>query len=713
MKIIKLLIIIICFASNSTAQTTPAKPSTIELTSADHGLAKEIEILHQQITTEEGLNSTKLFTKNYLERLINPINTNSILPDTSCIVTIPIVFHVFHPQGSAGVPMSQINYAVNDLNLTFAGTDADYTTVNPIFAGVKSYTKIRFARALIDPKGNPTTGVVYYQDKQSGFGNGSGWDNEIISCAWENHKYFNVYIMNDLYANNTTNNSGVCWYPSTFMSNNGTARMVYNYVYFGQGGSSYNYLEFNQTFTHECGHYLNLYHTFEGNSCTGNGDYCADTPPADNAGAGCLVTACTGPINGENYMDYNTSCMKNFTMEQNDRMEAALLTPSRQSLWQYDNLVATGILNPLSTNSCVVLNDFFAYTKTDLIEAIANNGTIEMPPISIYACGSTQFSISGGNLVAGVHYNITNVPAGLSVSIVTASNGKSATMNFSGQATNHSSSNSVNNILLTFTNASIIGGNVSAVQNNTKNFRISFKNPWQQICETLTITTTPTSTWNSFETAGPVPRFYGLWYNANTFYLENYGRGIITTGISSDNIQFLTTGTAIGAASTWRIGGGQGVLYSSTYTSLNNQTGYVGFRMQIGNDFFYGWMKISVSSTNGITLLEYQYNEKPNETILAGSICNSSIGIDENFSNMHLTLYPNPANDYFTFQNPNEIFSDAELCLLTLEGKIVHTEKITAANQKIDIRFLANGIYIVSLRYKSEKLEYYGKLSKN
>lgn len=39
--------------------------------------------------------------------------------------------------------------------------------------------------------------------------------------------------------------------------------------------------------------------------------------------------------------------------------------------------------------------------------------------------------------------------------------------------------------------------------------------------------------------------------------------------------------------------------------------------------------------------------------------------------------------------------------------------KITAANQKIDIRFLANGIYIVSLRYKSEKLEYYGKLSKN
>jgi len=64
MKIIKLLIIIICFASNSTAQTSPAEPSTIELTSTDHGLAKEIEILHQQITTEEGLNSTKLFTKN-------------------------------------------------------------------------------------------------------------------------------------------------------------------------------------------------------------------------------------------------------------------------------------------------------------------------------------------------------------------------------------------------------------------------------------------------------------------------------------------------------------------------------------------------------------------------------------------------------------------------------------------------------------------------
>ena len=616
----KLLTLCLClFSSLLLAQISSTPPSLTERSAPDHGLSKEIEALTQQMANDPGYLETELWMQQYLELAHKKqIESGNTLPDTSCILTIPVVFHVFHPAGGAGVPFSQINYAMQDLNRTFAGADADYLSVNAAFANVKSYTKIRFALASIDPKGNPTTGIEYYRDKQSGFGNSWEYGPQIASFAWDNYKYFNVYVMFDLYANNVTNNSGIAWYPSSFMSDNNLARVVYNYVYLGLGGSSYNNLEFNQTFTHECGHYLNLIHTFEGGNCANASDQCADTPPTDVAGAGCNAVKCSGLINGENYMDYNTSCYKNFTMDQNTRMEAAMNTPSRQSLWQYENLVATGLLDPKSENSCVMSNEFFAYSKTKLLEGIANDGSIEMPPVVIYACGGAAFALAGSSLQEGAHYSLSNVPAGLSVSILSAADGKSATMHFNGKALQHDDVNSLNNILLTFKNPAVVGANAGSILHFSQTFSIRFRLAWRTICSNEAITTNENVTWNRFETTGPVPRYYGLWFNAGIYYLENYGRGIITTGVNSDNIQFLPSGTSIGASSPWRAGGSQGVLYSSAYPDLNDKIGYVGFRMQAGKDFFYGWMHLSVSSTQGITLLEYQYNEKPNEPILAG-----------------------------------------------------------------------------------------------
>lgn len=599
------------------AQTPFSNPFDPKTTSDDRGLAREINELKHQVATDPGYAQMEAWTRAYLEKqaLNQPENT---LPDTNCIVTIPIVFHVFHPFGGNGVPLSQIEYAMQDLNRTFAGADADYLDVHPTFSDVKSYTKIRFVLARIDPQGNPTQGIVYYQDKQSGFGNGWGYNDQVASCAWDNYKYFNVYVMHDLYNDNATTNSGVCWYPSTFMSDNNLARMVYNYVYLGSGGSSYNNLEFNQTFTHECGHYLNLIHTFDGGNCAAAGDYCADTPPTDVAGAGCNAVRCNGLINAENYMDYNTTCYKNFTMDQNARMEVALNSPARFSLWQYDNLVATGVLSPLSEDACVMANPFLAYSKTSLRENVANDGGIEMPPVQIFACGGVAFSESNATLQSGVHYTLSNVPAGLSASITTGADGKSATLLLEGNAALHTNVHSANNIVLQWKDAAFINGNANAIDHSTKTFRIAFRNPWRMICNTNSITVSNTDTWKTFETASPVPRYYAVGYEGGRYLLNNYGRGILTTATSSDKIAFVSEGTVIGAASPWRIGGSPGILYAPSHTTLNGKTGYVGFRMQIGADFYYGWMRISVSNTEGVVLLEYQYQEKPNEPIVAG-----------------------------------------------------------------------------------------------
>ncbi len=282
---------------------------------------------------------------------------------------IPVVFHVYGNNfwGKA-LTDAQIIKALAEVNKDFQGLSADFATVNNNFSSIKSTLDISFELAKKDPNGNVTTGIDRKNTTGAGYGNPSA-DSQVAKDAWDCKKYFNVYIVADLYNDGTKTNSGVCWYPNVSMTNSNTARCVYNGQYLGTNSTN---VEFRSVLTHEFGHFLNLIHTFDG-GCNA-GDNVSDTPAHSSTTLGCPsgqntntpVSDCGNwVINSENFMDYNgCSCgYKNFTKGQVTRMDAALNANdvTRKPLWQTSNLIATGLLDPTALNDVNATVNFNVY----------------------------------------------------------------------------------------------------------------------------------------------------------------------------------------------------------------------------------------------------------------------------------------------------------------------------------------------------------------
>ncbi len=370
-KFLLIQLLIIATAINTYSQTNPFAQNI----PSHNGIHR----CHTDQVAHELYNNDPAF-KSYVDNgMTHKVNSNNVMPSmrfSDSIVRIPVVFHIIHNNGPENIALSQIESQIRILNEDFRRIPG----TNGFGPGVD--TQIEFFLAQRDPQGNCTDGVVRVQ---SALTNGHYPNQQTQMKAlsqWDPTKYLNFWVVGDM--------GGVLGY-ATFPG--GPANLdgiVCADSYVGdEGTSGTGQYGLGRTATHEIGHWLNLFHTFQG-GCAG-GDQCADTPPVDNPNFGCATghVSCGSVDQVENYMDYSDDpCFDRFTADQLTRINNSLAN-SRPQMLDSMNAINAGLYGCLGITYC---NS----------EATNTNGT-EIRNVSLESINS-----SSANTCTGYTDNTTN-----------------------------------------------------------------------------------------------------------------------------------------------------------------------------------------------------------------------------------------------------------------------------------------------------------------
>jgi len=335
------------------------------------------------------------------------------------IYTIPVVVHVMHSGELLGTGVnitdSQIQSAIDALNEDYRKMQG----TNGFGGGVD--VEVEFCLASRDPQGNPTNGInrinasslANYSSQGISVGQGSGASETGLKALsrWDRNDYYNIWIVNEIEDNDGgAGIQGFAYFPSSSADRDG-AVILYNA--FGTLGNLKSYTSLNRTTTHELGHAFNLYHTFQGNSCSESncsteGDRVCDTPPTTSSNS-CASPACSGTQQVENYMDYTSqTCMDMFTAGQKSRMRTAI-TSQRGNLL---NSLACTPPNALDAGISRIISPsgFSCSSSFSPIVELSNYGSSTLTSVNIkYRVdnGTLQTYTYTGNLASGAHIQVT------------------------------------------------------------------------------------------------------------------------------------------------------------------------------------------------------------------------------------------------------------------------------------------------------------------
>jgi pregnancy-associated plasma protein-A len=224
-------------------------------------------------------------------------------------IRIPIAFHVIFAGQNGLVTNTQIRMLVRNLNGAFTGTP------------------FSFYLTSIDR----TENANWY----SNCGLGSRNERRMkLKLARDPSNVLNIYSCTATNGGQVV--AGFAYLPFMFAESSFMHGVVLHPTVLPGGGNP-DYGRYGLIGAHEVGHYLGLYHIFQG-GCA-DGDFVADTPAQFTAHFGCPVGSDTCPGSAglddvRNYMDYTSDiCMNHFTPGQVDRM-ASQSQVYRPSLWR-------------------------------------------------------------------------------------------------------------------------------------------------------------------------------------------------------------------------------------------------------------------------------------------------------------------------------------------------------------------------------------------